>query len=82
MPAVLVHGVPDTHRLWDSLARCLSRTDVVAIRLAGLLYASGLSLSRCHGMDRAISRRLVRHQALAAAPRLYACAGGGCQRLR
>ncbi len=35
MPAVLVHGVPDTYRLWDFLARCLSRTDVIAIRLPG-----------------------------------------------
>ena len=35
--------------------------------MAGILYASGLSLSRCHWMDRAISRRwLVRQEALAA----------------
>ncbi len=45
--------------------------------LAGLLYASGLSLSRCHWMDRAISRRwLVREEALAAVgPRLCPWAG-------
>ena len=35
--------------------------------MAGILYASGLSLSRCHWMDRAISRRLVRQRALATA---------------
>ena len=35
--------------------------------MAGILYASGLSLSRYHWMDRAISRRwLVRQEALAA----------------
>ncbi len=33
--------------------------------MAGLLYASGLSLSRCHWIDRAISRRMVRQEALA-----------------
>ena len=35
--------------------------------MAGILYASELSLSRCHWMERAISRRwLVRQEALAA----------------
>ncbi len=33
MPAVLVHGVPDTHRLWDPLRSHLERTDVVAVAL-------------------------------------------------
>src|SRR2546425_4490323 len=36
MPAVLVHGAPDTHRLWDKLHSHLSRRDVLAPRLPGL----------------------------------------------
>jgi pimeloyl-ACP methyl ester carboxylesterase len=35
MPAVLVHGVPDTHRLWDKLRAHLSRRDVVTPSLPG-----------------------------------------------
>ena len=35
MPAVFVHGVPDTERLWDPLLRELRRTDVVALPLPG-----------------------------------------------
>ena len=35
MPAVLIHGVPDTHRLWDGVRRHLSRTDVEAWDLPG-----------------------------------------------
>jgi pimeloyl-ACP methyl ester carboxylesterase len=35
MPAVLVHGVPDTHRLWNPLRAHLGRTDVVAVSLPG-----------------------------------------------
>jgi len=35
MPAVLVHGVPDTHRLWDKLRAHLSRRDVLAPSLPG-----------------------------------------------
>ena len=35
MPAVLVHGVPDTHRLWDPLRAHLRRPDVVAVSLPG-----------------------------------------------
>lgn len=35
MPAVLVHGVPDTHRLWDRLRAHLSRRDVIAVSLPG-----------------------------------------------
>lgn len=35
MPAVFVHGVPDTHRMWDPLRSYLSRTDVVAVSLPG-----------------------------------------------
>lgn len=32
---VLVHGVPDTHRLWDRLRSHLTRRDVVAVSLPG-----------------------------------------------
>src|SRR4030095_13387767 len=35
MPAVLVHGVPDTHRLWNLLRSHLRRSDVVAVSLPG-----------------------------------------------
>ncbi|HSV08979.1 MAG TPA: alpha/beta hydrolase [Candidatus Binatus sp.] len=35
MPAVLVHGVPDTHRVWDKLRSHLSRRDVLAPSLPG-----------------------------------------------
>jgi pimeloyl-ACP methyl ester carboxylesterase len=30
MPAVLVHGVPDTHHLWDGVRSHLSRKDIIA----------------------------------------------------
>jgi pimeloyl-ACP methyl ester carboxylesterase len=33
--ALLVHGVPDTHRLWDRLRAELSRDDIVALDLPG-----------------------------------------------
>ena len=35
MPAVFVHGVPDTHRLWDGIRTYLTRRDVVAVSLPG-----------------------------------------------
>ncbi len=35
MPAVLVHGVPDTHRLWDKLRAHLLRRDVLTPSLPG-----------------------------------------------
>lgn len=35
MPAVLVHGAPDTFRLWDDVRARLSRQDVVALKLPG-----------------------------------------------
>ena len=35
MPAVLVHGVPDTHRLWDKLRSRLSRRDILTPSLPG-----------------------------------------------
>ncbi len=35
MPAVFVHGVPDTAALWDRLIPMLSRADVIALTLPG-----------------------------------------------
>ncbi|MFB6892921.1 alpha/beta fold hydrolase [Kitasatospora sp. NPDC056327] len=35
MPAILIHGVPDTHRVWDGVRRHLTRTDVEAWDLPG-----------------------------------------------
>jgi pimeloyl-ACP methyl ester carboxylesterase len=35
MPAVLVHGVPDTHRLWDAVRAHLTRDDIVTPDLPG-----------------------------------------------
>ena len=35
MPAVFVHGVPDTHRVWGALIRRLRRDDVVTVSLPG-----------------------------------------------
>jgi pimeloyl-ACP methyl ester carboxylesterase len=35
MPAVLVHGVPDTWRLWDGMRAHLTRRDVIAVALPG-----------------------------------------------
>ncbi len=35
MPAVFVHGVPDTFRVWDPIREHLSRTDVIALALPG-----------------------------------------------
>jgi pimeloyl-ACP methyl ester carboxylesterase len=35
MPAFLVHGVPDTHHLWDSVREHLARSDIVARDMPG-----------------------------------------------
>ncbi len=35
MPVVLIHGVPDTTEVWDSLRGELSRKDVLALKLPG-----------------------------------------------
>lgn len=35
MPAILIHGVPDTHRVWDGVRRHLTRNDVEAWDLPG-----------------------------------------------
>jgi len=40
MPAVLVHGVPDTHRMWDTLRSHLSRRDVLTPSLPGFGVAT------------------------------------------
>ena len=35
MPAVFIHGVPDTYRVWDPVLQELGRMDVVALALPG-----------------------------------------------
>lgn len=35
MPAVFVHGVPETERLWDAVRSALTRKDTVAVSLPG-----------------------------------------------
>jgi pimeloyl-ACP methyl ester carboxylesterase len=35
VPAILIHGIPDTHRVWDGVRRHLSRRDVEAWDLPG-----------------------------------------------
>jgi len=35
MPAVFVHGVPDTAVMWDKVRSHLARTDVIAVKLPG-----------------------------------------------
>ena len=35
MPAIFVHGVPDTYRVWDRVLQHLPRTEVVALALPG-----------------------------------------------
>jgi pimeloyl-ACP methyl ester carboxylesterase len=35
MPAFLVHGVPDTHHLWDGVCSHLSRADIIAPDMPG-----------------------------------------------
>lgn len=35
MPAIFVHGVPDTHHVWDALRPYLSRNDATALDLPG-----------------------------------------------
>ena len=35
MPAVFVHGVPDTHRVWTAVVSRLARKDVVTLSLPG-----------------------------------------------
>jgi pimeloyl-ACP methyl ester carboxylesterase len=35
VPAFFVHGVPDTHRLWDPVISRISRSDVIAPNLPG-----------------------------------------------
>jgi pimeloyl-ACP methyl ester carboxylesterase len=40
VPAVFVHGVPETHHIWDGIRSRLSRTDTVALSLPG--FGTGL----------------------------------------
>ena len=40
MPAVFIHGVPDTVHVWDSVFSQLARTDLVALQLPGFDVAT------------------------------------------
>jgi pimeloyl-ACP methyl ester carboxylesterase len=40
MPVVLVHGVPDTHRVWRALVERLQRNDVITLSLPGFGVAT------------------------------------------
>jgi pimeloyl-ACP methyl ester carboxylesterase len=40
MPVVLVHGVPDTHRVWRALIERLQRNDVITLSLPGFGVAT------------------------------------------
>ncbi len=35
MPAVFVHGVPETHLIWDPIRSKVSRKDTIAVDLPG-----------------------------------------------
>ncbi len=35
MPAIFIHGVPDTYRVWDQVRSRLSRTDIETLTLPG-----------------------------------------------
>jgi pimeloyl-ACP methyl ester carboxylesterase len=53
VPAFLVHGVPDTHRMWDPLRAVLDRDDVIAPDLPGFGNAmpSGFTASKEQYLD-------------------------------
>lgn len=48
MPAVFVHGVPDTSRVWDALTSRLDRRDIVRLSLPGFacLAPDGFSATK------------------------------------
>ena len=58
MPAVFVHGVPDTFRVWNKLRSRLSRTDVVALALPGFdsPLPNGFSATKDEYVDWIISQ--------------------------
>ncbi|MBW8698556.1 Lipase LipV [Streptomyces sp. MBT84] len=58
MPAVLIHGVPDTHRVWDGVRRHLTRTDVEAWDLPGFgaPRPQGFGSTKEEYVDRLIDR--------------------------
>ncbi|WP_406485865.1 alpha/beta fold hydrolase [Streptomyces phaeochromogenes] len=61
MPAILIHGVPDTHHVWDGVRQHLTRTDVEAWDLPGFGAArpNGFGSSKEEYVDWLI-RRLER----------------------
>ena len=60
MPAVFVHGVPETPAVWDALRGNLSRDDVVALQLPGFGCPRPGGLRRDEGGVRRVARRRAR----------------------
>src|SRR4029077_6823181 len=62
MPAVLVHGVPDTAQLWDRVRGHLTRTDIVTPALPG--FASPLPTGFDASRDAYVSWLIEQGEAL------------------
>jgi len=58
MPAVFVHGVPDTYHLWDPLRSDLRRSEVVAVSLPGFDTPVPDGFSASKGSVRRLARPL------------------------
>lgn len=58
MPAVLIHGVPDTYRVWNGVREHLTRPDVFALALPGFdsPVATGFTASKEDYVDWIIAR--------------------------
>jgi pimeloyl-ACP methyl ester carboxylesterase len=58
MPAILIHGVPDTHRVWDGVRAHLSRGDVEAWDLPGFgsVRPDGFSSAKEEYVDWLVAR--------------------------
>ncbi|MFI7704338.1 hypothetical protein [Nonomuraea sp. NPDC049480] len=51
MPAILIHGVPDTHRVWAGVLRHLMRSDVEASLIGlAILRSPGTAHGEMPGM--------------------------------
>ena len=60
MPAVLVHGVPDTHRLWDTVHSHLERNDIITVDLPGFGNPLPSGFRSTKPIDRAWTIRFCR----------------------
>ncbi len=61
MPAIFVHGVPETEHLWDGVRERLSRKDTVAVSLPGF----GIPLPAQPGMSKFTTPRMSSFRACA-----------------